>query len=170
MSETTLERRVVAPSMDAFADMRQTDPAVIEEQINAGLAEGTPSDFLNNFENRLPGSDDWVRRKNENYRDIYDEPRYYDDEIDDRMRAVHSERYLTEPMGTILDETLDVIKNTPGIDSERLYELRDAFFAAKENAPYDPATNDARDAYLGSALDVYAELRKRGYTHADLWK
>lgn len=156
-------------NVDPALVMRETDTATIQNQIKEALAKGDCLEFLNNFENRLPGG--MERSIMERYEDLRQEPRRDEDNpITPADKVYHSEKYLTDPMGQLMDDYDKVIETSPDIDADQLNALRDNFFALRNADPYSPDCRQARISYVTYAIPVYQGLREMGYTHADLWK
>ncbi len=150
------------PPQDANPlDMRDTDPTIIDSQIETGLRahNGSAQSFLNNFDGNLPGR--YRLRLREQVGLLDELP-----SADEQAVALHSERFMSETFrefASAADRAIDAA----AVDRGELERLR----AGLDDAHTQNETSvlaEAHEAYCRFVLPVYRQLRIEGYSHYDL--
>ncbi len=150
------------PGADPFEGPRnQTDPAIIDAQIAAGLQGEGVTEFLGNFLINLPGGH--CRHLIEEM-GVSDEPLINPSSHHDTIMAGERARTVTwRQFFADVDQAIPEV----GVDIIELTRVRDAYYNNRENAPTE-AIHSAHQAYAQAALPVYRQLRIMGYSHTDL--
>lgn len=141
--------------------MNQTDPAIIDVQIAAGLQREGVTEFLGNFLANLPGG---------HFRSLIEQlgtleeplinPDIYHDSLmaGERAPIVTWHQFFTDVDQAIPESGVDIIKLT---------RAGEAYYKGRENTDID-ATYSAHQEYAQEALPVYRQLRIMGYSHTVL--
>jgi hypothetical protein len=139
--------------------MRETDPAIVDGQIETGIRAHNNSvhGFLNNFDGHFPGG----------YKVRLAEMAETLDEVHsagERSSELHSERFMSETPREFIG-SIDRAISTTCLDRSELEELRANLDDAHDQAV---GVTEAHEAYCTFILPVYRQLRTEGYTHYDL--
>jgi hypothetical protein len=192
----SLEVIPYAPPSGDWLIMHETDPATIQVQIEAGVQArgGSYVDFLNNLADNLPGG----RRRDESLAHKYpskfgpDCKRYTDTtQWTDWQKAAHSEKMANATFGQFyqdIETAIAAVVDDPhaGITRENLLALNQArtarqlsghpetyapLLSREARAAYEgPLSGNMQEALAKDLARVYAELRKMGYSHYDLFQ
>lgn len=139
--------------------MTETDPAIIDTQIAAGLTEKGTSGFLNNFRGNLPGG--FLRELIERH-DWLDSPAREDTS---RITPRTSERIQTVTWHQFFGDVDQAIPDS-GTSKEELDHLKAMYDSAQTTLEADSAV--AYRDYTQAIIPVYRQLRIVGYSHEDL--
>jgi hypothetical protein len=140
--------------------MNETDPALIDAQIAAGLQNEGIHGFVNNFMGHLPGGF---------YRSIIERNSWLDNpaiEDDSHVRPGTSERIRTVTWRQFFNDVDQAIPDS-GASREEIVRLKAVYDDAARTASA-AVSAAAHKNYIQATIPVYRQLRIIGYSHEDL--